>query len=187
LLLPETGSSFFYSRLLNRVGVLQCMSAPGLGAQRARPALMGASRGGWRFLGKALAVPQRKLALQVESCSPRLIASRVDACWLPSGFRPGFWPQGQSKPVYSSETPPTPKAALGSVRRLRQMAPELPKPDIRPQLREMLAWYEDVLERIAAGALVGPGVAERLREEQNLTARYLDLLDAGEESSQPTE
>jgi len=67
------------------------------------------------------------------------------------------------------------------------MAPELQKPDIRPQLREMLAWYADVLERIAAGALVGPGVAERLREEQNLTARYLDLLDAGEESSQATE
>ena len=51
----------------------------------------------------------------------------------------------------------------------------------------MLAWYEDVLERIAAGALVGPGVAERLSEEQNLTARYLDLLDAGEESSQATD
>jgi hypothetical protein len=67
------------------------------------------------------------------------------------------------------------------------MAPELPKPDIRPQLREMLAWYDDVLGRIADGALVGPGVAERLREEQNLTARYLDLLDAGEESSQATE
>ena len=67
------------------------------------------------------------------------------------------------------------------------MAPELQKPDIRPQLREMLAWYGDVLERIAAGALVGPGVAERRREEQNLTARYLDLLDAGEESSQATE
>jgi hypothetical protein len=64
------------------------------------------------------------------------------------------------------------------------MAPELPKPDIRPQLREMLAWYDDVLERIAAGALVEPGVTERLREEQNLTARYLDLLDAGEESSE---
>ena len=32
-----------------------------------------------------------------ESCSPRLIASRVDACWRPSGFRPGFWPQGQSR------------------------------------------------------------------------------------------
>jgi hypothetical protein len=67
------------------------------------------------------------------------------------------------------------------------MAPERSKPDIRPQLREMLAWYDDVLERIAAGALVGPGVAERLREEQNLTARYLDLLDVGEESSQTTE
>ena len=67
------------------------------------------------------------------------------------------------------------------------MAPELPKPDIRPQLRELLAWYDDVLGRIAVGALVGPGVAERLREEQNLTARYLELLDAGEESSQGTE
>ena len=67
------------------------------------------------------------------------------------------------------------------------MAPELPKPDIRPQLREMLAWYDGVLGRIAAGALVGPGVAERLREEQNLAARYLDLLDAGEENSQAAE
>jgi hypothetical protein len=67
------------------------------------------------------------------------------------------------------------------------MAPERPKPDIRPQLREMLAWYDDVLERIAAGALVGPGVVERLREEQNLAARYLDLLDVGEESSEATE
>jgi hypothetical protein len=38
----------------------------------------------------------RVLALQVESCSPTLIASIVDACWRPSGFRPGFWPQGQS-------------------------------------------------------------------------------------------
>ena len=67
------------------------------------------------------------------------------------------------------------------------MPPELPKPDIRPQLRELLAWYEDVLGRIAAGALVGPGMAERLREEQNLTARYLELLDAGDESSQAME
>ena len=63
------------------------------------------------------------------------------------------------------------------------MAPELPKPDIRPQLRELLAWYDDVLGRIAAGALVAPDLAERLAEEQNLTARYLELLDAGEESS----
>jgi hypothetical protein len=36
------------------------------------------------------------------------------------------------------------------------MAPELPKPDIRPQLRELLAWYEYVLQRIASGTLVSP-------------------------------
>jgi hypothetical protein len=35
------------------------------------------------------------LALQVELCLPRLIASRVEARRRPSGFRPGFWPQGQ--------------------------------------------------------------------------------------------
>ena len=67
------------------------------------------------------------------------------------------------------------------------MAPELRKPDIRPQLRELLAWYEDVLERIASGALVETGVAERLAEEQEFTARYLEFLDAGEEITQATE
>jgi hypothetical protein len=41
------------------------------------------------------------LALQVELCSPRLVASRDDARWRPSGFRPGFWPQGQ----FSHSTP----------------------------------------------------------------------------------
>jgi hypothetical protein len=63
------------------------------------------------------------------------------------------------------------------------VAPELPKPDVRPQLRELLAWYDDVLGRIAAGALVAPGEGERLGEEREFTARYLELLDAGEESS----
>ena len=63
------------------------------------------------------------------------------------------------------------------------MAPEFPKPDIRPQLRELLAWYDDVLERIASGALVEPGAAERLSEEQEFAARHLELLDADEESS----
>jgi hypothetical protein len=72
-------------------------------------------------------------------------------------------------------------------RRLLKVAPELPKPDVRPQLRELLAWYDDVLGRIAAGALVAPGVAERVGEEREFTARYLELLDAGEESSQATE
>ena len=67
------------------------------------------------------------------------------------------------------------------------MAPELPKPDIRPQLRELLAWYEDVLERIAAGALVEPGIAERVSEEREFAARHLELLDADEESPQATE
>jgi hypothetical protein len=68
-----------------------------------------------------------------------------------------------------------------------QMAPELPKPDVRPQLRELLGWYDDVLGRIAAGALVAPGVAEHLSEERDLTARFLELLDAGEEGSQARE
>jgi hypothetical protein len=67
-----------------------------------------------------------------------------------------------------------------------QVAPELSKPDLRPQLRELLAWYDDVLGRIAAGALVAPGVAERLGEERDFTARYLELLDAGEENSRAT-
>ena len=62
------------------------------------------------------------------------------------------------------------------------MAPELPKPDIRPQLRELLAWYDDVLQRIASGALVEPGVVEYLSEEREFAARHLELLDAHEES-----
>jgi hypothetical protein len=67
------------------------------------------------------------------------------------------------------------------------VAPELPKPDIRPQLRELLAWYDDVLQRIAAGALVEPGVVERLSEEREFATRHLELLDADEESPQATE
>jgi hypothetical protein len=39
--------------------------------------------------------PVKVLALQVELCSPRLLVSRADARWRPSGFQPGFWPQGQ--------------------------------------------------------------------------------------------
>jgi hypothetical protein len=67
------------------------------------------------------------------------------------------------------------------------VAPELTKPDIRPQLRELLEWYDDVLERIASGALVEPGVAERLGEQREFAARHLELLDAVEENSQATE
>ncbi len=52
------------------------------------------------------------------------------------------------------------------------------RPDIRPQLREFLAWYEEVLGRIESGALVAPGEQERLTEEASAVAHLLDLLDS---------
>jgi surfactin synthase thioesterase subunit len=52
------------------------------------------------------------------------------------------------------------------------------KPDIRPQLREFLAWYEEVLGRIEAGAVVAPGEQQRLTEEASAVAHLLDLLDS---------
>ena len=56
--------------------------------------------------------------------------------------------------------------------------PEEERPDIRPQLREFLAWYEEVLGRIKSGALVAPGEQERLTEEASAVAHLLDLLDS---------
>jgi hypothetical protein len=56
--------------------------------------------------------------------------------------------------------------------------PEEKRPEIRPQLRESLAWYEEVLRRIASGALVEPGEQERLTEEASAVAHLLDLLDS---------
>jgi hypothetical protein len=52
------------------------------------------------------------------------------------------------------------------------------RPDIRPQLRKFLAWYEEVLGRIESGALVAPGEEERLTEEASAVAHLLDLLDS---------
>jgi hypothetical protein len=52
------------------------------------------------------------------------------------------------------------------------------RPDIRPQLREFLAWYEEVLGRITAGAVVEPGEQERLTEEASAVAHLLDLIDS---------
>jgi hypothetical protein len=52
------------------------------------------------------------------------------------------------------------------------------RPEIRPQLREFLAWYEEVLGRIDAGAVVAPGEQERLTEEASAVAHLLDLLDS---------
>jgi len=51
------------------------------------------------------------------------------------------------------------------------------RPDIRPQLREFLAWYEEVLGRIEAGAIVAPGEQARLTEEASAVAHLLDLLE----------
>jgi hypothetical protein len=56
--------------------------------------------------------------------------------------------------------------------------PEEKRPDIRPQLREFLAWYEEVLGRIESGAIVAPGEEERLTEEASAVAHLLDLLDS---------
>jgi hypothetical protein len=52
------------------------------------------------------------------------------------------------------------------------------RPDLRPQLREYLAWYEEVLERVESGAVVAPGEHERLTEEASAVAHLLDLLDS---------
>ena len=55
--------------------------------------------------------------------------------------------------------------------------PQHKPPDIRPSLRERIAWYEDQLGRIAGGAIVAPGVQERLQEEATLHQQLLDLLE----------
>ena len=60
----------------------------------------------------------------------------------------------------------------------REHLPRKVRPDIRPQLREFLAWYEEVLGRIKAGAIVAPGEEERLTEEASAVAHLLDLLDS---------
>jgi hypothetical protein len=56
--------------------------------------------------------------------------------------------------------------------------PDEMRPDIRPQLREFLAWYEEVLARIESGALVAPGEQARLTDEASAVAHLLDLLDS---------
>jgi hypothetical protein len=56
--------------------------------------------------------------------------------------------------------------------------PEEKRPDIRPLLREFLVWYEEVLGRIEAGAIVAPGEQERLTAEASAVAHLLDLLDS---------
>jgi surfactin synthase thioesterase subunit len=61
--------------------------------------------------------------------------------------------------------------------------PEEKRPDIRPQLRAYLAWYEEVLARVESGAIVAPGEQERLKEEASPVAHLLDLLDSSADES----
>jgi hypothetical protein len=56
--------------------------------------------------------------------------------------------------------------------------PDEERPDIRPQLREFLGWYEKVVGRIEAGGARGSRRQERLTEEASGVARLLDLLDS---------
>jgi hypothetical protein len=58
------------------------------------------------------------------------------------------------------------------------------RPDIRPQLRELLDWYEDTLARIEAGAIVAPGEEKKLRADASEVASLLARLDADEASSE---
>jgi hypothetical protein len=55
--------------------------------------------------------------------------------------------------------------------------PEQQRPDLRPQLGELLAWYREVLGRIEGGAIVEPGEEERLREEASLVDELLRRLE----------
>jgi hypothetical protein len=70
-----------------------------------------------------------------------------------------------------------------TVERRLDGVPEEKRPDVRPQLREFLAWYEEVLGRIESGAIVAPGEQARLTEEASAVAHLLDLLDFGAEES----
>jgi len=69
--------------------------------------------------------------------------------------------------------PSSPELSASGFRRERTV-----RPDIRPQLREYLAWYEEVLGRVESGAILAPGEHERLMEEASTVAHLLDLLDS---------
>lgn len=55
--------------------------------------------------------------------------------------------------------------------------PEQDRPDIREELRELLDWYRDVIERIEGGAIVEPGEEDRLRKEASLVDELLQRLE----------
>jgi len=59
--------------------------------------------------------------------------------------------------------------------------PEEKRPDLRPQLAELLEWYRHVLWRIEGGAIMEPGEEERLREEASLVDELLGRLERAHE------
>jgi hypothetical protein len=83
--------------------------------------------------------------------------------------------------VYAVSLIKTPSWAAPHRRRTLDGMPEEKRPDIRPQLRAYLAWYEEVLGRVESGAIVAPGEQERLTEEASAVAHLLDLLDSSAE------
>jgi hypothetical protein len=76
------------------------------------------------------------------------------------------------------------RASLALSGRTLGAVPEEKPPDVRPQLPEFLAWYEEVLGRIESGAIVAPGEQERLTEGASAVAHLLDLLDSS--ANRPT-
>ena len=57
------------------------------------------------------------------------------------------------------------------------------RPDVRPELRELLEWYREAVERIEAGSIVEPGEEDRLREEAALVDELLQRLERTHESA----
>ena len=68
----------------------------------------------------------------------------------------------------------------GRARAVRRVVAELvptEPPDIRPWLRERIAWYDETLARVEAGPVFEPGVRDKLEEERGLHAGLLSLLE----------
>jgi hypothetical protein len=115
------------------VQTLRAMAKEPLGDEESRRSVSGAGFG-CSVLGVRLAArpSQRWLALQVELCSPRLIASRVETHRRPFGLSAGVMAAGPVQPLYSSGPAAArerrPHAAQGSVLGVRLDAPPCREP-----------------------------------------------------------